>query len=81
MPDPPTTVYMVSYMTVFLTLSELLPLSIVVYGIYNQIDWKAVREGSLIDNSQQTIDSDIPEFKLKKSQFEDSTERKSDVSV
>jgi hypothetical protein len=68
-------------MSIFLTLSELLPLSIVIYGIYNQIDWKAVREGSLIDTSQQNIDSNVLEAKLKKSQLEDSSERKSDVSV
>lgn len=50
-PDPPSTVYMVSYFTVFLLLSEILPLSIVVYSIYDRIDWKFIGTGSFIENN------------------------------
>jgi len=56
-------------MMVSFTLSELLPLTLVVYGIYLQIDWKKVqlmdssRDGTKVPVLEAEVDNSLNESK------------------
>ena len=72
------TAYMVSYLSIYFLLSELLPLTFVVYGIYLTIEWKhdehTAIKGSLIAvEGEIAIQHSSGSRKIEQNSFSDST--------